>query len=307
MSGKLQIYIATYNRPEYVVECVNSALNQDDAINVEIIVSDNSTNGDTERVINELNLNIRYIKRFKTLSSIDHINAIISEADGEYLTIFHDDDVLLPSYARRTRDVLEKNRTCVAAAPNSFYINGELVSNERVRKSAPDEIIENQNHLVRQYIGISSSNPPPFPGYMYRVSYLKNIFLDGAEGGKYSDLTFLIKIASLGKIYWISEPLMRYRVHPCNDTKKEEINHRIRLSRFIYKTTDIKRKSSEDMEMRFLNWLRWLKIHFRTDPKTKHRKKIILKFIVGYMLFIASRSRKNWLKLYNKLVLNKIA
>lgn len=307
MSGKLQIYIATYNRPEYVIECVNSALRQDESINMEIIVSDNSTNCETEDLMNQLNLNVRYIKRHQTLSPIDHLNTIIKEANGEYLTIFHDDDVLLPCYVRRTRGALEKLKNCVAAAPNSLYINGKLASSERVRKSESDEIIENQNHLVRQYIGVSSSNPPPFPGYMYRVSCLKNLFLDGAEGGKYSDLTFLIKIASQGEIYWISDPLMKYRIHPSNDTKKEEIEHRMRLSRFIYKSTDIKRKSSEDIEMRFLNWMRWLRIQSRTDPKTKHRRKIAWKFVVGYILFIAPRSRKNWQKLYNKMVVNKIA
>jgi glycosyltransferase involved in cell wall biosynthesis len=307
MSGKLQIYIATHNRPEYIIECVSSVLNQDELINVEVIVSDNSTNSKTTEIINGLHLNLKYIKRCQPLSSIEHVNTIINEADGEYLTIFHDDDVLLQGYVRRTRGILEKLKNIAAAAPNSLYINGELPSDEKIRKSASDEIIENQNHLVRQYIGVSSNNPPPFPGYMYRVSCLKNLFLDGAEGGKYSDLTFLIKIASLGKIYWISDPLMKYRIHPSNDTKKEEIKHRMRLSRFICKSTDIKRKSSEYIEMRFLNWMRWLKIQSRTDPKIKHRRKIAWKFVVGYILFIAPRSRKNWLKLYNKMVLNKIA
>lgn len=307
MSGKLQIYIATHNRPEYIIECVNSALNQDELINVEVILSDNSTNNKTADLINGLNLKIKYIKRRQLLSSIEHINTIIDEADGEYLTIFHDDDVLLQSYVRRTRGILEKFKNIAAAAPNSLYINGELPSDERISKSASDEIIENQNQLVRKYIGITSSNPPPFPGYMYRVSWLKNLSIDETEGGKYSDLTFLIKIASLGSIYWISDPLMRYRIHPGNDTKKEEINHRLKLLRFIYKATDIKRKSSDDMEMRFLNWMRWLKNQSKANSKLNHRKKIVWKFIFVYILFIAPRRKKNWLKLYNKIMLNKIA
>jgi glycosyltransferase involved in cell wall biosynthesis len=308
MTEKLQIYIATHNRPQYIIECVNSVLKQDELINVEVIVSDNSSNYKTKDLISDHGLNVKYIKRNITLSAIDHFNKIINEADGEYLSIFHDDDLLLPSYVRRTRGLLEKSSDYyVAAAVNAFYINDELVSNEKIRKSAFDETIENQNILVRQYIGISSSNPPPFPGYMYRVKHLKNIFFDGAEGGKYCDLTFLIKTASLGKIYWISDPLMGYRIHPSNDTKKENINHRIRLSRFIYKATDIKRKSSEDIEMRFLNWMRWLKTKPTIDPKTKHRKKTVFKFVIGYILFSVPRSRKNWIKLFNKLVLNKIA
>lgn len=307
MTGKLQIYIATHNRPEYIIECVNSALNQDDFTNVEVIVSDNSSNNITKDLINGHGLNVKYIKRSNVLSAIDHLNTIIKEADGEYLTIFHDDDMLLPDYIGRTRDILDRERNFVAAAPNSFYINGVFASNEKIRKSAANEIIENQNILARQYIGITSSNPPPFPGYMYRVSCIKNILLDGTEAGKYCDLTFLIKLASVGKIYWISDPLMGYRIHSSNDTKKEDINHRLRLMRFIYKNTDIKRNSSECLETRFLNWMRWLKNPPTTDLQKRYRKKIALKFVIYYITCIAPANKKNWLKLYNKILLKRNA
>jgi glycosyltransferase involved in cell wall biosynthesis len=50
---EIQIFIATYNRPTLVVNAINSVLNQD-FDSFEVIVSDNSSNDETENLISRL-------------------------------------------------------------------------------------------------------------------------------------------------------------------------------------------------------------------------------------------------------------
>lgn len=307
MLKKLQIYIATRNRPEFIMGCVKSALNQNTLDNVEIIVSDNSTNDLTQKILKNAELDIKYIKRSDSLSAIDHLNKIINESDGTYLTIFHDDDILLPNYVSTVREILEADHNLAAAAPNALYLLDKQMSSEKLWKSNTDEVILNQNDLVYRYIKITSNNPPPFPGYMYRMSALGNIKLDGREAGKYSDFTFLLKIANTSKIRWIAEPLVAYRLHDNNDTKVEDIADRLKLLKFIYKYTNVKRKSSEDYEMRYLNWVRWSRRRSKSDGNKLQRDRTIRKFIIYYTIFRLPFKSLFWQRVVNKVLLGKDA
>jgi glycosyltransferase involved in cell wall biosynthesis len=65
----VQIFIATYNRPLLLEAAINSTLNQD-FDSFEVIISDNSTNDETEKLISRFRDNrLKYIKRRPSLSS----------------------------------------------------------------------------------------------------------------------------------------------------------------------------------------------------------------------------------------------
>jgi len=123
---KIQVFILTYNRPQYVLRAVNSALNQnfDD---YEVIISDNSTNDDTQKIIATLNNDkLKYKKREPSLPVIEHFNLVLSEVASDYFILFHDDDEMLPDYVSTLFETLKNNPDIVAAASNAFLIsNGE--------------------------------------------------------------------------------------------------------------------------------------------------------------------------------------
>jgi glycosyltransferase involved in cell wall biosynthesis len=303
MKGRVQLYILTYNRPNMVLKCIESVLNQTDLINVQIIVSDNSDNDDTEVILHKYASKITYLKRVPSLRSDMHFSALLKEANGEFVTLFHDDDILFPSYIEKVRERLVLQSDLIAVCSNAFYIKEDILTNECIRKSGYNEEIINQNILTREYIKITDNNPPPFSGYMYRVNAIKNLSLNIDDGGKYCDLAFLIKVASAGKIMWLSEALMGYRIHSNNDTKTEEINDRLKLVRFIRKHTDIIRGSAEDKEMRFIYWYRWLK----SGKSVGKGKRIGLYYIAKYFVFNLLPSKRLWLKVFNKKIRKRIA
>lgn len=300
VGGTLQFYIATHNRPELLLECLGTVLRQTEPTTTEIIVSDNSTNDDTKLILKDYLGKITYIKRKPNLTPIDHFNKILQEASKEFLTIFHDDDLLLPGYMSKLSRKLDQNQELAAVCCNAFYTNKDQASLEKIRKTNSDEIIADQNIFVREYIKITDNNPPPFPGYMYRTSDIQGLSIKGSEGGKYSDLAFLLKICKNKPILWLHEPLMSYRVHDKNDTKTEEIRHRIKLARFIYKNTDIHPKSSEAREMQFLYWYRCI----RDNNIGGRSKKIAISFVIKYLITKIVLSKRFWKKILNKVIRN---
>lgn len=300
-SDKLQFYIATHNRPEFLLEALETILLEvKQEKNVEIVVSDNSSNHATHEVLMGYMSKITYIKRDPILTAIQHLNLIIHEASGEYLTIFHDDDMIMPGYVSKLRSCLNKDQSLAAAACNAYFIKGNRLTNETFWKNCSDELIMDPDRLVSNYIKITNINPPPFPSYMYRTKDINGLSLKKDEGGKYSDLTFLIKILKNKNIIWLGKPLIRYRLHATNDSKSEAIYQRLSLMRFIYKNTKILPKSKQAQEMRFLNWSRSL-AHNKLFGR---RKKIVYKFLIFYSLTKLPFKKSFWVKIYLKIILN---
>ena len=90
---KLQFWILSRNRPHFLGETLRSAVAQLQP-GVEIIVSDNSDNDlIAELVIKEFP-DVTLVRRQPVLPALQHFKVILEQACGEYVTLFHDDDVL---------------------------------------------------------------------------------------------------------------------------------------------------------------------------------------------------------------------
>ena len=91
----VSILIPTYNRPKYFKIALESAINQTYP-NIEIIIGDDSTDNQTENLVNEyINKfeNIKYYHNRKNLGQFDNDLKLINLASGEYINFLMDDDV----------------------------------------------------------------------------------------------------------------------------------------------------------------------------------------------------------------------
>ena len=89
------IGIPTYNRANKTLpSTINSAVNQD-YLNIEIIVSDNCSNDNTEEIVRSFNdKRIKYIKQKINIGSNNNHNACLNAAKGDYFLLLHDDDLI---------------------------------------------------------------------------------------------------------------------------------------------------------------------------------------------------------------------
>lgn len=264
----IQVYIPTHNRADFLKECVDSVLKQE-YDSFQIIISDNSTNNDTEKVFSNLKNPKLIYKRRKACSANEHFNLMIKEATADYFMMFHDDDVMLPNMLKVYSKYIEryKIQKPLAIGANAFLIKETTTTNKKFRRNLKKQIlVTNQDDLSELYL--RKNTIVPFPGYIYSNKIKeKGVIFNGDLCGKYADVAMLLNIASKGSILNIPEVLMYYRTHNNNDSRINNYDSRSKLIKHIIKITNFTSTHSLILRYRLLNiYNELISQYFRQDP-----------------------------------------
>ncbi|CAB3700452.1 glycosyltransferase family 2 protein [Paraburkholderia rhynchosiae] len=95
-SAKVSICLPTCDRPELIVECIDSCLAQTYG-NLEIVVGDDSSDTRTEQLIASRYRNerrIRYARNQPPLGQARNVASLFQRARGDKILLIHDDDLL---------------------------------------------------------------------------------------------------------------------------------------------------------------------------------------------------------------------
>ncbi len=252
---KIRLCLQTFNRPYFAQFALDSLITQGE--NIEIYISDNSTNFQFQDIyIQNYNTipNIKYVYRQRNLTAIQHFNILVEESiDFDFVMFFHDDDILTPYYLSEilnSKFLLDEN--IVAIGINAFQMLGDFKTKKPIIYTKSNITIDSKIKLVNQYFNLEYSGAAPFPGYLYRVKSLLNVKLQKENGGKYSDLIFLIQLLELGKIVWLHKPLMFYRLHKNNDSNLIVNEQRIALKKYLKENNLLPKVIEQDYNMMLL-------------------------------------------------------
>jgi glycosyltransferase involved in cell wall biosynthesis len=294
---RVLVYILTHNRPKYIKEVVNSVLNQD-YNNFEVIVSDNSDDDITGKIVNEIkHPKLKYIKR-NPFSADEHFNTVSREVDGDFFVWFHDDDIMIPGYLSETVSVLKKFPDLKAIGTNCFYIYEDDYSKDTGFQNNEDVIIfDKSEDLVKNYL--THAPIAPFPSYIYDTLFMKkNIFPLKKPAGVHSDVSLLMAVCDKGKLAWLNKPLVYSRLHKEQYTQGflASVINSLNLLRYVYKKTSITRRSPEAMEFRNAGWCSWLKYSWKEALK-KHPKRYfkIFRIMLPYLLKNKQKQLFGWI------------
>ena len=98
MNKLVSVIIPTIGRPDYIKGTIDSILMQDYK-EIEVLVSDNLPNVSTQSVLgNIIDPRIKIIERNRRYNFSDHMNMCINDAQGTYIMILSDDDLLSSNY-----------------------------------------------------------------------------------------------------------------------------------------------------------------------------------------------------------------
>jgi glycosyltransferase involved in cell wall biosynthesis len=229
--SSLTIFVLCHNRPEFTRQTLHSILGQTDK-DFELVVSDNSSNDEVGRMVGAEFPRVDYRRRLPMLRQLEHFNRCIDEAQTDYFCLFHDDDLMHPDFARRMKAVLDSHPEVIACGCNALLESfGKIEPRTSFRAFGELEWIGSPRDLARRYFSRGQSGIAPFPGYVYRRRPLGELRLP-LEGGKYSDVTWLLSLAMRGAMAWITAPLMTYRIHGGNDGVVESLRDRLRFMGF---------------------------------------------------------------------------
>jgi hypothetical protein len=220
-----------------------------------------------------------------SVDGITHLNMILKDVSTDFFMIFHDDDIMYPNMVETLYNKICSDSSIIAVATNARIVrSSKSTTRTSFSSKVPSVYIHTSDEFILPYLCRSGNKIAPFPSYMYRKKAAEVNLMDSKQGGKYSDTSFLIKTAQLGKIVWINPPLMDYYIHATQDSYTNDFLARLRLIYFISKNTNFKLRSKELRNYRLMNiYGDWLYSLRNGQPFSLKKKTMFLLF--KYSLF----------------------
>ena len=217
----LSICIPTYNRPDLLQRAVASVTDNPpyQARNVEIIISDNSTNDESEAIIAKLKETwpgkVIYRHNKPGIPRVDNQNQAITLATGQWIQVLHDDDYLLPDGLSKMLD--ELNRT---PSTDRVLLFGVKVVDQN------DQLLHSHTYRQNQFLQpttalrkvLSNSSMVRMPAIViHRDAYAEIGLWEDGLGGK-EDFALFIRLFSTYGVRLLQAVTCAYFVHPGADS-----------------------------------------------------------------------------------------
>lgn len=260
----VSIMITAYNRPQYLKVALESALNQTYR-NIEIVICDNSTNDECEKLVQGYLYKynrIRYYKNEKELEVIDNFKKCIELSSGEYAEFLMDDDIYhIDKTSRMMNCFLEHdNIKLVTSYRQTIDNNGnEIKPISATRKLfETDQIVDGKiiiDFVMKTLLNVIGETTTPL---FNRSEVLKNGF--GKYGGKQykvnADLVTWISLLSQGKMVYISDTLSYFRLHETQDQNRvisivTGTNELLDMMNSYFEYNHIRKKEKNEY---YINW-----------------------------------------------------
>ena len=133
ISVKISICIPTFNREKHLRDCINSLIicKQQTDVHFQICISDNGSTDETGEVIKsaQSKIEIKYNKNSHNLGITQNFLKVVSMADGDFIWLIGDDDLVLPHAINRLYELINKNREVDFFYVNSFHLETDYLEN----------------------------------------------------------------------------------------------------------------------------------------------------------------------------------
>ena len=211
--------VPTYNQPQYIEQCLDSALAQDYP-NLEIVVSDDSSNDETERIVQEKYIQDPKIKYFHNKVRLGRVgnyhHTLYEKATGEYALNLDGDDWLTDNtYISNAVEILEKHNDVVCVIANiciNYVASGEVYCLEHSFQN--DTILDG-----KQYLKLTSEKKAHFNhmSVVYRRSLAMDIGFYNTDT-VWTDSQSLFRLIYLGKVAVLNKYVGTWRIHDHNES-----------------------------------------------------------------------------------------
>lgn len=224
----LTVFVLTHNRGKMLLETIKSVLNQT-CHDFKFIVSDNSSNDETKNLIYNSGLRnkFEYRKREKEYTSLDHFNLCLSEVDTSFFILFHDDDIMMPDFVNKLYNSIEGTEY-IAVGCNAYFLYGDKKTKRKFFNKYSSKIIKISSYDIAKMYCVNRSSMP-YPSYIYNRKKIGEEKFDN-ECGKYSDVTWLLRLSEKAPLLWLTQPLMYYRIHNDQDSNFLDLYNQFKLA-----------------------------------------------------------------------------
>ena len=223
MSDHILIIVLTYNRVNWLKDCLQSFLSQTYQ-NFRLVVLDNASDQDVEGMIHKFeDPRITLIRNETNLGIFGNFEKAWEMADDDFFMIFHDDDCAHPRLIESQIQIFRENPSLafVATGCNLIYDHTKMMLFHNTGSNFSYEVFEDHRELVRGYL---SGRPFGFCSTMYRTSILKGTrSLRESLTERFSlcaDRPLLVSLSQNGPCAYLTRPTYNVRVHQSQDSKR---------------------------------------------------------------------------------------
>jgi len=217
----VSICIPTYNSAPYLRESLESIVHQT-YDNLEIIVSDNASKDDTESIVRSYSTyhKIYFYKNLTNIGCYNNYNKCISLAKGEFIAIYHSDDIYELNIVEEEVEFLQNHPKVggVFTLDRLINENGKIIGETNIPKELKNKNIYNFNEIYKALLknGNSFLRTPTF---MTRISIYNRIGLfNEKDFGTSADLEMWLRILEKYVIGILHQKLMKHRVSSSSGT-----------------------------------------------------------------------------------------
>ncbi len=209
MTPAVTICVPTFNRSADLIQTLR-ALQRQTFTDWEAIVGDDASTDDTPEAVAALgDSRIRLLRHQRNLGIYGNWNALIAEATGRYVAIYHDHDLYLPTIVERSVALLEAHSSVQFAHTALFLINdaGEKVGVD-IR---PFPAVMPGRDLRRMLATGWHSPVMAATAMVRREAYAKVGPYEFDKYGLGCDKDMWFRLAALGDVGYVSEPQVHIR------------------------------------------------------------------------------------------------
>jgi glycosyltransferase involved in cell wall biosynthesis len=203
-SDLLSVVIPTRDRPELLEACLRSVF--DSQVQIDVIVSDNSTRNHPEIEQMRARYGFTYVRRSGELRATDHFNACLKLPSSKWIWMLHDDDELYPGAVANMAARLHEVGNVGLVVGGLHYIDHAGVKQL--------EWLPNCRGESQGEAGLLAAGLDPgalSPGMVFRVDACLKWGGFVEIGGHPADYTFLVGIAHDYGVAFLPEVVGRYR------------------------------------------------------------------------------------------------
>ncbi len=252
----VSIIITSYNRSEWIIDAIESALKQNYS-NIEIIISDNCSTDGTKSIVAKYLLNSK-IKFYENESNIGMFlnfdNAIKSLANGKYFVILNSDDILINnSFISDCVDLVNLDSKLFLIKSKSAYFTKKSVNFQTYNVgNFYSKVFKSGSEAFLNYTG---SEDLSWAGvFVNRNEFLKLNVFNSNNNNTYFDVVSNLQLMILGNVYFFDKISYLIRDHNERLSKQYDSPFMIESLNIILKPYFFAKKYSDIDEFDLEYW-----------------------------------------------------
>ena len=217
--AKVSVCIPTWNGAKFLAEAIDSVLRQTFDDFELVIVDDASTDGSASIARARADARIEVVTNQSRLGLVGNWNRCLEQATGDYVCLFHQDDVMMPSNLERKVAMLDANPNVGFVHSNVWQVgpSGEIISNWWYSEPRPEDEGVHSGHQVFERL-LRGVNLIACPSVVVRRECFTTVGTFDSSLPFTTDWEMWMRIALLYDVGYLIEPLVHYRRHADNET-----------------------------------------------------------------------------------------